>query len=131
MKKTIALALSIIMIATLLLTLTACDDKESETNNEPKETTDIKGTWEFSNEEISLTYIFEENGNFTIKVTNPVSDDSTETTGTYKTDGNKVTITVAEDDLDGSETYTFEIKGNTLKMAPVDDPDDFREFAKK
>ena len=130
MKKAIALTLSIIMIAAMFLTFTACEGSS-----------DIKGTWEVGEEGESIAFIFGENDKFTMKNTITMSDGpyTTEATGTYKVDGNKVTITIVEkaEEEGGADTelefgtFTFEIKGKTLKMAPVDDPDDSQEFTKK
>ena len=132
MKKVISLTLKSMMIAVFPLSLAACDgNKECGASADIR---DIMGTWEACYGENSFfAYIFEENYKAAAKNTIIMSGTpcSVEATGTYKIDGNNVTITLEDGGETQSETFTFEIKGETLKLAPVDNPDDSREFAKK
>ena len=123
MKKTIALTLSIVMIATLLLAFTACGGADA-----------IKGTWEISDEYSSISYTFAENNKFTMKISFASFDEEPEVeviSGTYKVAGSKLTITAEEDGETESTEYNFEVKGDTLKLTSVDYPDDSQELTKK
>lgn len=100
MKKTLKIVAILIMMAAAMLALTGCKNKKEEAKDP------IVGVWKYENG--GYTYTFKEDG------TGDYSLGSTKMEFTYKTEGDKLSITY-KGSTAPFET-TFEIKDNKLNV---------------
>ena len=109
MKKKTLFSVAILALIVMLFGLTACGKKE-----EKKHT--IIGTWEGkTNDGLVTTFNFKEDGN--VEYSNEYGFESE---GTYKIDGDKVTIDL--EIWDGqAKVYSYEIKDGKMNLTATDE----------
>jgi hypothetical protein len=98
---------------------TSCDDGSGTGSGSDSALVNISGqAWVASMYGYRMGYIFSVNGTFSgVEETLP-SYWEIETSGTYTTSGNKLTITIHNDydDKDNTQTVNYSVSGNTLTM---------------
>ena len=109
MKKKTLFFVTILVLVAMLFVLTACGKKEEK---KP----DIIGTWEGKTEDgLVTTFVFKDDGN--VEYSNEFGFESK---GTYKLDGNKVSIDLEM--WDGqAKVYSYEIKDGKLNLTANDE----------
>lgn len=98
MKKATAIVAAILMICCLL---SACGKDES-----------IVGTWTINEDEIKMSFIFNSDGTGQLTALAGLMT----VDYTYKIEGNTITFHELNQDVLGSDPYTFEIKGDELSL---------------
>lgn len=77
----------------------------------------IVGSWEETNDGVTVTYTFEKDGSMKMKT----SLLGLELSGTYKTEGDKLIMTVSILGMEDTQEYTYKLDGNKLTMSGVDE----------
>lgn len=98
MKKATAVIAAILMICCLL---SACGKSES-----------LVGTWTISEDGIEMSFIFNEDGTGEISALAGLMT----VEYTYKVDGNNIIFHELNQEILGTDPYTFEIKGDELSL---------------
>ncbi len=101
--KTAKRLVSLVAALVMVMSLVACGGEKG-----------LVGTWEVSadidGQEISAGYTFESNGDCSVNAMGITMD------GTYKTDGDKITITVSFMGVETSQEGTYKVDGDTLTL---------------
>lgn len=99
--KTAKRLVSLLAALVMVMSLVACGGEKG-----------LVGTWEASadidGQEVSAGYTFESNGDCSMNALGLTLD------GTYKTDGDKLIITISMMGMEQSQEYTYKVDGNTL-----------------
>ncbi len=98
MKKSIAIIAVVLMLCCML---SACGKNES-----------LVGTWTVSEDGIEMSFIFDSDGTGEINALGGLM----KIEYAYKVDGNKITFHEINQEVLGSDPYTFEIKGDKLSL---------------
>lgn len=98
MKKFKKLA-AIVMVLSMALAMVACGKKDS-----------IVGTWEATEDGVTLTYEFQDGGKGKVSVSGMSMDI------TWKTDGDKLTVTMELLGEKSEDEYTYSVKGSELTL---------------
>lgn len=95
-------AISLVAVLVLAMSLVACGDSG------------IVGTWSMTEDGVTSSFTFEKDG------TCKASAMGLEMSGTYKTDGDKLTITISLLGMESSQECTYKIDGNKLTITDED-----------
>ena len=92
-------AILVLLTLVLALSLMGCKGKS-----------DIVGTWEGEEEGVAVEYTFNSDGSGSVKLMGMRLDIS------YKTEGDKLLLTISLLGMEQTEEYSYNVKGDTLKL---------------